>query len=349
MKNNKKKISISLKAIFIIWLLIYYIVSVNKILIDDVVSFSDLGVTDKIMHIVVAMLFAIIPTVINNWWILGLILLIKTINKKVKKENLTKIDFKQYEGYYREILDGYSPAEIEYIDNLKCDTKVSIVATLLKLELLGKVIIEKDNIIVIDANIDGLKQTEKYVLESIENGKVKIKYSANIEKYTKDEAIEDNLIKKFKFENSKNSIKKRRITMIIVFLLFALMCNFVECINNIENTFFKTLLSIIVFGIMLGLPYMIFMHPIKSIIYRIIKGNSYLRTEKGIELNEKIEGLKNYIIQYSTIETKDKEELALWEDYLIYSVIFKQNTKIIEEISKLIEIEYEIGKIYFSR
>lgn len=342
---SEKKKSIKLKYLLIIWLIISYVFNIINIFINNVNTISE----NYGIAIMLSMFFAIIPTIFDNWWLLVVVILVKVMSKKVKKENMDEIDFKKYEGIYREILSEYSPAELEYVDNLKCDANISIIATLLKLELIGKVNIKKDRIEIIDSNTEGLKKTEKYVLEAIENGKVKIKYSANIEKYTKDEAMEDNLIKKFQFENSKKMIKKRRTMIIILVLALVLMCSFVESINNIENAFIKTLLSISAFGIMLGLPYMIFMHPIKSIIYRIIKGNSYLRTEKGKELNEKIEGLKNYIIQYTTIETKEKEELVLWEDYLIYSVIFKQNTKIIEEISKLIEIEYEIGKIYFSR
>ena len=54
--------------------------------------------------------------------------------------------------------------------------------------------------------------------------------------------------------------------------------------------------------------------------------------KKGEELNENLEGLKNYLKDYSNIHEKDEKSLTLWEDYLIYSVIFNQNTKVIKNI-----------------
>lgn len=48
----------------------------------------------------------------------------------------------------------------------------------------------------------------------------------------------------------------------------------------------------------------------------------------GETINENLEGLKNYLRDFSSINEKDEKSLILWEDYLIYSVIFNQNTKI---------------------
>lgn len=59
-----------------------------------------------------------------------------------------------------------------------------------------------------------------------------------------------------------------------------------------------------------------------------MKKNSYIRTKKG----EDLEGLKNYLKDYSNISEKDEKSLTLLEDYLIYSVIFNQNTKVIKNI-----------------
>ena len=276
--------------------------------------------------------------------------MIKRAIKKVKKENLSEIDFKQYEGYYREILNEYSPAELEYVDNLKCDETSSIIATLLKLELIGKIKVNKNSIEIIDSSTENLRKTEKYILESIEDGIVKVDCSGYIESYAQDEGVKDKLIEKFEFTNKddKSYKKKQKILVICLFILFVLLCNSVELINDIKIEFIKTILTIGAFLIPMGMIYVIFIHPISKFIYRLIKGSSYIRTDKGNEINEKIEGLKNYIIQYSSLESKEKEELVLWEDYLIYSVIFKLNTKIIEDMSKLIEIQYKPGRIYFS-
>lgn len=346
----KEKKSISLKLILIIWLIICYVVTLSNIISKDINVFYDMiYFKEKLVYILISMFGAAIKTIFNNWWLLGVIVVLKKITKKVKRESLSKIDLKGYEGIYRDILNKYTPAEIEYIDNLSCDTNTTIIATLLKLELIKKIKIDNDKLIIIDSNTDGLKKTEKYILNSIKDGKVKIQYSKDIEKYAKEEALEDELVEKFKFNDSNSIIKKRIITLIIVFIIFTLGCNFIEYLNIIENSFINFVLTILFIGLIIYLIYAIFLYPKIRMIYVVMKKMSYIRTAKGEEINEKIEGLKNYIAQYSFLETKQKEELVLWEDYLIYSVIFKQNIKVINEMLKLIEIEYEVGKIYFSR
>lgn len=345
--NNKK--AISLKTIFIIWLISNYIYNFVNMIADNLEGMKVLTfLKEEPLSVLIFLVFSIVPTVISNWWMLVVILIVKKTNKKVRKENLSEIDFKKYEGYYREILNEYTPAEIEYVDNLKCDKTTTIIATLLKLELLGKIKINENSIEIIDYNTENLKKTEKYIFESIKDGKVKIKYDSHIEVYAKDEALEDKLIKRFGFVN-KNAKNNKIIIVIVLILLYVFMMNNAELINNIGNEFIRIILTSGMLLIPIGIIYLIFVYPISKFIYKFIKGLSYTRTDKGKELNEKIEGLKNYIIQYSSLETKEKDELILWEDYLIYSIIFKLNTNIIEYMSKLIEIEYELGKIYFSK
>ena len=62
----------------------------------------------------------------------------------------------------------------------------------------------------------------------------------------------------------------------------------------------------------------------------------YERTARGEELNKKIEGLKNYIRDYSLLSEKNAYTISLWEDYLIYSVVFGQNDVIVKEFEKYI-------------
>ena len=46
------------------------------------------------------------------------------------------------------------------------------------------------------------------------------------------------------------------------------------------------------------------------------------------------EALKNYLKDYGSLEQKGHEELALWDEYLIYSVMFGQNKEIVKEIKE---------------
>ena len=60
----------------------------------------------------------------------------------------------------------------------------------------------------------------------------------------------------------------------------------------------------------------------------LVKEKRYMRTEKGKEVNRQIDGLKLFMEKFSNIDNKDAKHLFLWEDYLIYSVIFDINKKI---------------------
>ena len=56
--------------------------------------------------------------------------------------------------------------------------------------------------------------------------------------------------------------------------------------------------------------------------------------------------MKNYIKDFSILDEREQHELMIWDEYLIYSVLFNQNQKIINDLSSLVEAEYEVGKVY---
>ena len=83
------------------------------------------------------------------------------------------------------------------------------------------------------------------------------------------------------------------------------------------------------------MPIIVFLVYIYVCLYSMkSQENLYDRSKSAEELNHKLEGLKNYINEYSLLKDKTSEEIRLWEDYLIYSVIFNQNNDIVEEYKK---------------
>lgn len=60
--------------------------------------------------------------------------------------------------------------------------------------------------------------------------------------------------------------------------------------------------------------------------------NQYKRTNEGKKINRKLEGLKLFLKDFTTLDKKEHKELLLWGDYLIYSVLFNQNKKIKDEM-----------------
>ena len=65
----------------------------------------------------------------------------------------------------------------------------------------------------------------------------------------------------------------------------------------------------------------------------------YVRTKKGEEFNKKLEGLKMYLKDYSDLADREENEVVIWEEYLVYSVLFNQNTTIIQKYEQNIELE----------
>lgn len=250
--------------------------------------------------------------------------------KKFKKEKLSAIDFKKYEAYYRDILKDYSPAELSYIDKFEIVPQNDIAASLLSLELKNKIILD-DEIKITNASLENISSNERYVLDNIENGKItKFNEELFVAK-VKEDALKNGLLKESKIELRK--FKKLFLIIIPFIALLVVTCiiifnDFLASTDNVTDL----KIFILAFSILL-----IFFTPFAVISFfstyvKKMRENMYIRTKKGEALNENLEGLKNYLKDFSNIDEKDEKSLKLWEDYLIYSVIFEQNTKVVKNI-----------------
>lgn len=73
---------------------------------------------------------------------------------------------------------------------------------------------------------------------------------------------------------------------------------------------------------------------INFIIVSAKYSNMYILTNKGMKLRKEILGLKKYLKDYSLIKKRTREEVIIWEYYLIYAVVIHENFKIEDEIIK---------------
>ena len=73
-----------------------------------------------------------------------------------------------------------------------------------------------------------------------------------------------------------------------------------------------------------------------KIIYEIIIANNsqFIRTKKGELLAEQILGLKNYIHDFSYLSEKNKENVTIWDEFLVYAVVLEENERIVDDILK---------------
>lgn len=125
--------------------------------------------------------------------------------------------------------------------------------------------------------------------------------------------------------------------MCVYILIVVGFFNFPTFYNNIPNKNIAILLLpviFILFLIMIILPFSTIVY-IKS-YYRMNKQNPYIRNKKARNINKNLEGLRKYVKDFSQLSESQYNEIILWEDYLIYSVILGQNSKIVKEIMKKI-------------
>lgn len=263
------------------------------------------------------------------------------VRKLIRKYSLTEIDFVKTKDYFRDILDKYSIVELNYVDDFQIDLKKEIVATLLNLELKGKIKVNYNEIEIISNNDDDLKLTEKNIFNNIKDGKVIIskKFVDVLRKNAIEEATNDDLLikmaKKEKINNGIIIFTPLVLIELILIILYNISYLILDKFQVNETVFYLLslfpMIDIFLIAGTLGISIATFIQYIRE------NKNMYNRTEKGNNINKRIEGLKKYIKDYSLLDEKKKDDLRLWNEYLIYSVLFKQNKKILNKYSKLIE------------
>ena len=255
---------------------------------------------------------------------------IKISNKKYNKERMEKIDFKN-DSYYRDILPKYSPAVLSYVDDFKIN-KEDIVATLLMLEIKGKIKIKDDSIVLLDDTIEDLEENEIYILNKVKENMIK---DINILEYAsivRNDALKKGLLQEK--QGIKKNIKRRIIVNILVYLFvligFSMIPNFLVIASDSATMILGFILLMILFAFLVFMPYSTIVYISH---YKMLNTlYPYIRNDEGKMINLKLEGLRKYLVDFSQVEEKTKEQLILWEEYLVYSVILGINTKVIEEV-----------------
>ena len=336
-KKIKVKSKRNLLTIIDIVFWVYMAIVLLFVIKDCFAEIEDFGGWEQVksqfstMEIVIKFIIYIVASVVLGHFLSILIhIAMKLAIKKFAEDRLSPIDFKKYEGYFRDILKNYSPAELSYIDNFELSYKNDVVATLLSLKLKGAISFDENSstIQVLNNSLPNLSQSEKYILNGIKDGKL-VDYSDEV---FKSKVFEDSLrtgILETKSAKKINFMKYFAFTVAIIVALIIIAIYLFTIVYN-DPTKVEGPIMLLLIGVMM----LLFYFPIALIIYAVTyilkaSGNGYVRSKKGEMINERIEGLKNYIKDYSSLDEKDKNDVIIWEDYLIYSVIFKQNTDIV--------------------
>lgn len=72
----------------------------------------------------------------------------------------------------------------------------------------------------------------------------------------------------------------------------------------------------------------------------------HIYTKEGIEEEEKVKGLYNYLKEYSLIKERDMQSVVIWDKYLVYATAFGIPSKVTEKFAKeLMGIAQTLDKI----
>lgn len=245
-------------------------------------------------------------------------LAIRIALSKAYTSKLSEVDLKN-DNYYRNILHKYSPAVLKYIDNFEYKDNV-IIVILMGLKLKG---IINNELEIIDNDLSKLDLNEKYICVNLDKLK-----DIDVEQL-KHTIIYDcknyGIIKDYKRKNIHDISYKLAVGSGIGVILITTILGIMK--------YYMLIILLVALIIITVVTYAVY----NIAVDELDEMNPYIRTRKGDALNEKLEGLRKYLADYSSLDTKSKEELAIWEDYLIYSVMFEQNEKIIKQYQEKID------------
>lgn len=293
-----------------------------------------------VMMIVDATTFIMYSFFKDLYFSLALALLIDTVfvayiqnlsERKIIYQYEKKYQSNTYD-YYRDILEEKSPGILSLCYNSrKMNFKDIVVSILLYLKQIQMIEFVNDDIKVI-GDISKIKNHERIVLEYIENksNKKKIKkkfYSA---------LIEDTENENYIFMEKENKVNMTLFAQIIIVIMILLFIIYLFIGPFVVPLFFElTNLKKINFT---GLSFLGYFLCFVSIpIYQWIENriNLIVRTNKGFELCGKLSGLKNFLKDFSKLSDSELKQMKLYDEYVIYSVVFNLKGKLDKESKKL--------------
>lgn len=321
-KKNKLVIFIFIVTQIAILLLLNKISIVRRIIQSSDVVFID----EYIMYMIATSLSVILNSGVVS-------ILQKQKEKQYIRQEEGKYTITKFQ-YYRDLVGDISPAMLLYIYKLKINYEDQVVATLLYLQEKGLLKINNGSVEWKDTKLEklvhydrtlshketGLRKHEVLVLDYATN---KISFREFKKKFTEslNEDLENEGYKKI---NGKEEIDLTEFMMLII--LWVIITLIIMLPFLMEITEFSILLVGAYFLAFVSIP-----------IYEGIrkKINIIIRTEKALNLCAKLQGLKNFLTDFSIINEQKVEHVALYEDYILYAIIFNYKGKLDDECKKI--------------
>ena len=253
--------------------------------------------------------------------------------------------------YNREFIDDYNVEVIDYLMK-KSITPNALSAAIMDLVYKKYVTVEKikdgkkDDYLFTRTDKECTDTTEEYLLDFLFNdvGNDKTFTTSNLKSYAKSTKTYDKFTTKYTTWKNKvvSDSKKQdfyektggKKALFGVIVLFMVLINFLIVV--IINTGVSNLpLSIILY--------------VLSFIYILYLIVSKKRTKKGNDHYLRWRAFKNFLSDFGKFDIKDLPEIALWERYMVYAVIFGIADKVQKEMNvKIKEMPEMEGTPYYS-
>ena len=295
------------------------------------------------------------------------LLIWRAVFRQLKRNAIKRSTFNPELGidYYREKLDGLSPVEISMLTDLEIETEKDISALLLKYQMKGIINIDKRKVQVLKPDDPSLLPSDKTLLQTIiDQGELSYAILGNLQKWEMN--VYNELIQSGYFNRKdRNKLEEKKryqmsngcalafLTPVLI-LAFSLIIFFTPSVQYTyekieimqddttnselflmmaEDHYFAR--GVLILTLLLFLLGVAIFGPIAILIKSKIKASGFehiIRTKEGEEMTEYIYAMKNFLHDFSTLSEASKEQLVLWDDFLIYAVVLEENEQILQDI-----------------
>jgi hypothetical protein len=252
---------------------------------------------------------------------------------------------KQGIDYYRDSFGELSPALVSLLIDLNIYGSKDIAATLLRMQNKNAISFQANGRIVITGTSrTELDYGERELLDAIENGRIRNKRTLNAWKRNRFiEAEWAGYIRRAEVPLKK---RFRYVYLALAFTVLAII--FWSVFLHSDLMAANTVLSMFLLLVIGTIEFVPWYLAAREVFYQKRGDTVWERTDIGNEMAEKIAGLSRFIHEFSLLSEAEKEQVALWDDYLVYAVVLEENEKIVKDVCRQHRIKLrKSGSLYF--
>lgn len=283
----------------------------------------------------------------------------RSVSRTAKKTAIKNASFSITEDfvYYREKLSGLSPGAISILMDLEVEPEKDIAASILRLILIG--VLSPDGRVV-NSDHPEIKDSDKVLIKTAERGGLSVEERLFWRSKAEDEATDEGYVERLPWNTKKYAPQRGCSVAPLKFLAITAVYIAMLFIFDLEEglDFLQAIIDSVPddFGVMQEAAYMAeprfaelllkgmvallggffwISWPILTVVRLTMLeyGTKLFRRTPQAEIAaEKIAGMQNFLHDFSNLSEAHKEQLILWDDFLIYAVVLEENRKIVDEI-----------------